>query len=69
MKRLKELSDAQYRTGIEAEVPTRYKRNFEKRIGSIKTLKTMRCEKDPGRATGLNINVDLFEEKGQSEDR
>lgn len=62
-----ELSDAQYRTGTEAEVPERYKKNFEKRIGSLKTLKTMRHEKDPGRATGLNINVDLFEQENQSE--
>ena len=27
----------------------------------------MRHEKDPGRATGLNINVDLFEQQNQSE--
>ena len=58
-----ELSRAQYLTGTEAEVPERYKKNFEKRIGSLKTLKTMRHEKDPGRATGLNINVDLFEQQ------
>ena len=67
IQREKELSDAQYRTGTEAEVPERYKRNFERRIGSYKTLKTMRHDKDPGRATGLIVNVDLFEQQNQSE--